>query len=46
MEVGIEAGKINKNERKEQNSRNSHLGHTHTGIPAAIAPSLRKWLRS
>ena len=29
MEVGIEAGKINKNERKEKNSRNSHLGHEH-----------------
>jgi len=29
MEVGIETGKINKNERKEKNSRNSHLGHEH-----------------
>jgi hypothetical protein len=26
MEVGIETRKINKNERKEKNSRNSHLG--------------------
>jgi hypothetical protein len=29
MEVGIKTGKINKNEQKEKNSKNSHLGHEH-----------------
>jgi hypothetical protein len=29
MEVGIETGKIIKNERKEKNLRNSYFGHEH-----------------
>ena len=29
MEVGIETGKIIKNERKEKNLRNSYFGHGH-----------------
>ena len=29
LEVGIETGKIIKNERKEKNLRNSYFGHGH-----------------
>jgi hypothetical protein len=50
MEVGIETGKINKNERKEKKSRNSYLGHKHTENSGShcllIASDLRKWITS